>query len=318
MRHLRADLAGLARDGFTYVVHTFSENDLRFFAGTMREAVAATHEVGLRAVLDPWGVGDVFGGEADTAWVSQFPELRQVRDDGRPLPIACPNHPRFRELMGAWVEAAAATGADALFWDEPHLYIPKWAGDDEARWACRCDACQALFRERHGAPMPAARTAEVEAFRRETVAGFVRYLCAEGRRRGLENQLCLLPDEFAPGAGMGWDEASALADLDVFGTDPYWALVGREPEDFVGGYARRAAELCARAGKRAQIWIQGFKLAAGREEEIARAVRAAAEAGVRDLAFWGYEACHAASSIRCGDAPRAWDVLRRAFRELRG
>src|SRR5919109_521194 len=124
LRHVEADLEDMAAHGCTYVVHTFSEEDLRCYAGTMRSIVAATHAAGLRAWLNPWGVGGVFGGEALSLYAARFPKRQQVLSTGETVPVACPNWPEFRAAVRGWIDAALATGADVLFWDEPRFATP--------------------------------------------------------------------------------------------------------------------------------------------------------------------------------------------------
>ena len=38
-RHVASDMDDLVRDGFSYVCHTFSENDLLFYRSTMKDIV---------------------------------------------------------------------------------------------------------------------------------------------------------------------------------------------------------------------------------------------------------------------------------------
>ena len=52
-RHVRRDLADIAARGFAAVLHTFSENDLAYYRGTMADIVAASHELGLEVQMCP-------------------------------------------------------------------------------------------------------------------------------------------------------------------------------------------------------------------------------------------------------------------------
>src|SRR5439155_19290604 len=81
LRHVRRDLQDIAARGYTAVLHTFSENDLAYYRGTMAEIVAASHELGLEVQMCPWGLGRTFGGEAESRWVTFHPEACQVLDD---------------------------------------------------------------------------------------------------------------------------------------------------------------------------------------------------------------------------------------------
>ena len=73
-RHAARDMQALRRQGFARVIHTFSENDLAYYAETMGELAAASHDAGLEVLLDPWGVGRIFGGEAYSNWIAEQPD----------------------------------------------------------------------------------------------------------------------------------------------------------------------------------------------------------------------------------------------------
>ena len=145
LRHVRRDLQDIAARGYTAVLHTFSENDLAYYRGTMAAIVASSHEVGLEVQMCPWGVGRTFGGEAESRWVTFHPEACQVLDDGRRVPTGCLNNPAYRSFCKEWADAALEAGADYVFWDEPHWTVPSHVGiDDPERWACCCDVCREL------------------------------------------------------------------------------------------------------------------------------------------------------------------------------
>jgi hypothetical protein len=105
-RHARRDLEDIAARGYTAVLHTFSENDLAYYRGTMAEIVAASHTLGLEVQMCPWGVGRTFGGEAESRWVTFHPEACQVLDDGRRVATGCLNNPAYRAFCKEWADAA--------------------------------------------------------------------------------------------------------------------------------------------------------------------------------------------------------------------
>ena len=109
LRHVRADLKSLRSAGFTYVVHTVSENDLRYYPGTMREIFAATRDLGMEAHADPWGVAGLFGGEAFSAFAAERPDLCQVDAHGGHHPALCPNRPEVHAFLG-WETTASTIG----------------------------------------------------------------------------------------------------------------------------------------------------------------------------------------------------------------
>ncbi|MGQ9572017.1 MAG: hypothetical protein ACUVV3_02350 [Dehalococcoidia bacterium] len=346
IRHVQADLADMVAHHCTYVVHCFTETDLAYYTGTMREIVQATHQASLEAWVDPWGVAGIFSGETFSRFPLDHPEAWQILSDGRRVPVACPNHPATRQFLRQWVEAAAGTGADVLFWDEPHFYFGLLAGDLSGAWACCCDVCRSAFRDRFGHALPTGFTDDVRAFREVSLLDLLSDLCRLGHEKGLANALCLIPTghgrmgfpeveerflRVVSSVGQGeaalaallhigiddWEAAAGIADLDIFGCDPYWYLFGTEPERFMRAYGQRAADAAQRYGRGLQLWVQAFSVPAGREEELRDGLRVAAEVGATHVAAWSYEGTASMSQIRCARPEMVWRILGEAFGELR-
>ncbi len=343
LRHVRADLADMAEHGCTYVVHCLTETDLAYYRQTMADIVHLTHEAGLEAWVDPWGVAGVFGGESFTRFPLEHPETWQVLSDGRRVPAACPNHPATRRFLRQWVEAAAVTGAGVLFWDEPHFYAPFCFGDLSSAWACHCDVCQGAFRRQFGERLPPRFDEQARAFREASLLGLLAELCHLGHDKGMRNALCLMPTShrrmgfveieerlaaLAPDGGAAaalldagiddWHAAAAIADLDIFGCDPYWYLFGADPERFMRAYGRRAADAARAHGRDLQLWVQAFSVPEGREGELGLGLAVATEMSPTHVAAWSYEGTASMSQLRCARPEVVWRVLGEAFRDLRG
>ena len=301
VRHVAADMATLAERGFTGVLHTFTENDLAYYSETLREIVACSHEAGLEVQIGPWGVCQMFGGEAESRFTAWHPEVGQVLDDGRGTPSGCPNHPRVREFVHGWIDAAIDTGADRIFCDEPHWVHPEHFGLDPQLWGCRCEHC----RERFGRELPSELTPEVLAFREDCMVDFIGDFVAHGARQGAEVTVCLLPLTGGTHGISDWSRVANLPGLHTFGTDPYWKAFGEPAEAYVGEYAQRLVELTPNP----QLWIQGFRLEPDDVEDIHAAVRVAREAGIEDLWTWGFEACGHMSALRGSDSTLIWEAL---------
>jgi N-acetylmuramic acid 6-phosphate etherase len=270
----------LAALGYTAVLHTFSENDLRHYRGTMAEIVEVSHRAGLEVQASPWGLGGTFGGEAESRFVLDHPEACQVAADGTRLPAACLNQLSYRDFCRGWADAALETGVDYVFWDEPHWQTT----------TCHCNVC---------------RGAET------TLTGFLEEVVAHVSARGGRNTVCLLP---VPG---DWDAVASLEGLDVLATDPYWNCFDREAEPFVREYSERVAATAAAHGVGAQLWVPSFRLSADDIPDLETAVAVARDAGIDDLWTWGFEGCAHMSGLATSDAPAVWRVVTDALTAAR-
>jgi N-acetylmuramic acid 6-phosphate etherase len=314
LRHVRRDLEDIAARGYTDVLHTFSENDLAYYRGTMAEIVAASHDLGLAVQMAPWGLGRTFGGEAESRFVTMHPEACQVLDDGRRVATGCLNNEDYRAFCRAWADAAIEAGADRVFWDEPHWTVPEHVGvDDDARWACRCDVCRRLYEERGGEAMPSQLTPEVMAFREASLVDFLRDMLAYVASRGGRSTICLLPLVEGSHGVSDWDAVAALPGLDTLATDPYWKNFGEEPGDFVGRFARLVSHTAAQHGVGAQLWVPSFGLTREDVLDLEAAIASARAAGIDDLWTWGYEACGHMTHLATPDSPLVWETVTRAL-----
>ncbi|MBI3333090.1 MAG: hypothetical protein HYZ93_03245 [Candidatus Omnitrophica bacterium] len=313
---VREDLEAIREAGCTYVVHTFSEEDLEFYQPAMIEIVEITHALGMEVWLDPWGVGQAFGGETYSSLVAKDMALRQVNSLGASLPIACPNQPAFRDYLLKWIQAAQRLKADCLFWDEPHFMIyPEPEGDSYPKlWACRCPACQERFRQKAGSPLPERMTPEARAFKEDSLVECIRFLCDATKAAGLKASVCLLPVEHSSTVN-DWAKVAAIESLEILGTDPYWRPHQSDVAPFVGRFARRIHELAARFGKEPQLWILNFRIPKGEEARIREAIEAGYKEGIRNFAAWSYYGA-AYTSLRAEDPAAVWNTLVGAYKEM--
>lgn len=318
LRHVRSDMEQLVREGFTYVVHTYSENDMLFYHRTMKDILAITRDCGLESYVDPWGVGKVFGGEAFSNFVACNLDDLQILSDDKPAGQACPMNPNFRKFMVEWIEKALELNPDYIFWDEPHFSISTWIGGRKDQWGCRCKHCNELFRAKYGHDIPKQRTPEVHAHLEWAMRDFLAYVVGETKKRGGKNCICLLPhDTGEEGAVANWEAFARIPGLDILSTDPYFEFA-KKGIDHVEKYARIVKQVTEAQGIESEVWIQGFKVAAGREQLQADAVEVAAKVGVPRIAVWGFEACDHMGWIRPDDPQKLWKVLTAKFRAVRG
>jgi hypothetical protein len=346
--HVREDLREMTDFGCTYVVHCYTETDLAHYREAMAEIAKATKDAGLDVWFDPWGLTGIFSGETFTRFPLVHPETWQVLSDGRRVGAACPNHPATRAFLREWVDACAAAGGEVLMWDEPHLYSPVWQRDFTPVWGCYCDVCSARFRDQHGADIPREFTPEVKAFREASLLDLLTEMCRYGHEKGLRNALCLFPTDLdahgfgrpgerlravveqqTPNAtasdiegmmhiGVGdFDRTAAIPDLDIFATDPYWYALGVEAEPFMRTYSEEAAVAAKKHNRELQLWLQAFRVPAGREEELRMGARVAEDVGATHLAAWSFQAT-ASMNIACADSAKVWAIVGEEFRRIRG
>ncbi len=314
LRHARRDLQDIAARGYTAVLHTFSENDLAYYRGTMADIVTASHEVGLEVQMCPWGLGRTFGGEAESRWVTLHPDACQVLDDGRRVATGCLNNPAYRAFCKEWADAALEAGTDYVFWDEPHWTVPEHVGAEPERWACCCDVCT----ERSGLNLQGLTldVPEVQRFREGSLVDFLAEMTAHVAARGGKNTVCLLPlTEGAHGIG-DWDAVASLPGVDVLATDPYWKNFDETAESFVGRFAELLATTATRNGVDAQLWLPSFGLTREDVPDLEAAVAATRAAGIEDVWTWGYEACGHMTHLATPDAPLVWEAITTALTEV--
>lgn len=308
-RHVAADMRDLADKGFTGVLHTFSENDWRHYPRTMADIVATSQAAGLEVQVNPWGLGLVFGGEADSWFAAAHPECGQVLDDGRRVGAACPNQPAFRRYVRRWIDAAVGLGADRVFLDEPSWVSPARVDAPADRWACVCEACRAVFRDHHGGPLPRERTDEVVRFREACLVDLVTELVAYTAAAGGRPTVCLLPPIGHDRSLTAWGPVAESEGLDTLATDPYWGVFDQPAASFVGSYAAHVRRLAVANGVRGQLWIKGFGLGPEDADDVHAAVAAARAAGVDDLWVWAYEAAGHMDSLGTREPARVWQTL---------
>ncbi len=316
LRHVREDLQDMLAHHCNFIVHTFSEADLSFYTRTMKEIVQLSKDLGLEVYIDPWGVGGIFGGEALSAFIGKSLDARQLNAAGESVPAACMNNPKFRSFMKIWIETAADIGSDVTFWDEPHFYTDDWYGSGiTSSWACRCSECQKLYEQKNGRAMPQKLNEDVIAFREQTVVDFLTFACDYAKECGLRNALCVLPHEDTTFGTAGWDAFAAIRSLDIFGTDPYWAVSGLPLESYVRNKTRAAKDLCAKYGKELQMWVQAFLIQEGREDEVMQAAEIIYEEGTRNIAAWSYLG-GGWMMVRSDNGEKVWENLGRVFGKL--
>lgn len=316
LKHVKEDFKELQKIGFNTLTLTLSEHDYQFYRQTLGEIIELAKENKFEIYLDPWGVGKVFGGEPYSWFVAKYHSECQVLEDGTVVPHACPNSPAFREYMNEWITFACSTSTDYILWDEPHLYIPGWAGDTKGRWACHCIYCRKKFKTKYGKALPKILDEKIELWRESILIDFLSYLTTLTHQKGKKNNLILLPSLKEKQGQISWENIHTIPHVSIFGTDPYWQWDKQELKPYVSKFSNKVLKICKKNNWEGQIWIQGFKIPTGHEKEITQAFSVALESGIRNISIWAYDCCKQISWVRCDNSDLAWKMTCDTVRKL--
>lgn len=302
LEHVETDMRLLKTIGFNFVVHTYSENDFEFYEKTMHDIVKITKDQGLEVWLDPWGVGGFFGGEAYTSWVLKHPTMCQIDSIFEKVPAACPNNERFGKMIKTWIKSAAQSGADFVFWDEPHFFQHF---SKAGLWCCRCPSCVKKFEAMYKKKFPLKKTANIDFFKMESIVDFLSFATREAEKEGLRNAVCILPE-----ADEGFlTKIATLPSLEVLATDPYGILFGKPLGEYITNETRKVKRAAERFGKKVQIWMQAFRVPHEKNADVIDAMDKTKKLDVDSIAIWGYKACKYISSIASESPDELWGLI---------
>ncbi len=294
IRHFKRDLKSIKESGFDYIIHTFSERDLEFFRDSVQEMVGLTQEYGLLAYADPWGVLRLFGGEAYSKWIYEYPDIRQIKFNGHEAYGACPNNPKTIELIEKWIETVASMGFDGIFWDEPHL-------DDVS---CFCSVCQDLFLDKYDLMMNKAPFMLLKEFGNKSKFYFIEHVVSYARKLGLKNTLCLLPTE-----DNNWDDYAGIRYLDVLSIDPYPVVLGPKYITFMEKEMPNIVATAHRNKKEMEIWMQAFSLSKEQEGYVEDFFERMKLLKPDRIGVWSFNATSSMSYIRPERPGRVWKKI---------
>ena len=299
--HLRLDLADIRGIGCDELLITLAENDFHITQGKVQFAPAIAHDLGLRILANFWGLACAFGGGRVSRLLTDNPDVWQVLRDGSRKGEGCMNHPALLQRAREMVDTCVAAGYDGFFWDEPTVQH------------CYCRHCCEEYLKAYGGDLLQAAPEQVHAFRQHSIVRYVQGMSeyVKAQRADLETATCVMPiDQEA------WEPTARIAALDTFGTDPYWECFGKPPS-WVTESTRETLAICRRYGKRSLMWLQGWRMPRGREDEIEKAGRLIAAEQPDALYTWAYRASEGTNETS-QDPRRAWEVIVRTYRALKG
>lgn len=300
-----------------YVVHTVSESDMTFHKSVLSRLLGESRKRNLQVWVDPWGLGGVFGGEAFSRFLIDHRDSWQVMSDGQIRPMACFNRPEWKSYVREWILTVRDMGAQVIFWDEPHMAFDL-SSEFEGFYSCTCVVCRDLFKKNYGEEMPTKMNELTREFRRNMIRSFLSEMMEYAKSKELINALCLYALKGYKEYDQIWEEAAALKDLDIFGSDPYWRWRGKhDPSAHVAEYAKKVVNSARQHGKQSQIWLQAMRLPVGHEIEIDAACEAAIQQGVTHVAAWSFDGGELLDTVLAEDPKKVWEQVERTFKRFR-
>lgn len=310
------DFEEMIEHGCNAVLFGISEFDWWFWRKNVKKLIKVAKDHGLNAYVDLWGWGKTLSGEPPSIFLQQDINHRQVAVSGKLYDAICINYQEFRDLLKRSIrEIAGECELDGFFWDEPHY--ANWFSTD---WACRCQICQALYKQEYGEEMPTSLDPKVVEFRERKAVEFLAELSRTVKEADpkIDVTVCLLPIQ-SPLIGItDWEKVATIREIDVFATDPYWFFAQLDRDkglEFFRSTSQKAVQIARKYGKRVQVWVQAFLVPEGRENEIEGAVDIAEKLGVDSFFAWTYRGGRG-SILECDEHVKVWDVLGKAYKKV--
>jgi hypothetical protein len=183
------------------------------------------------------------------------------------------------------------------------------------KFTCCCNVCKKLFKDIYGFEMPSTFTDEVAEFRVNSIVDYFKHVTEYSASKGMTNTVCVMLGEQLGIHLKNIDKICSLPSLHNIGSDPYWYGSTTNSYDFVYKGTKKNLDICKQFNKDHNIWIQGFGVPAGREEEIIYATDAAYDAGARTILFWSFRGAES-NTYRSVNPELVWKTAGDAMRRI--
>ena len=329
LSHAIEDMKEMVRADMDVVVHMLSHNDWERHSQVMGDIFKASEDLGLEVWVDNWGIGGSPGDKCH--FLAYHPEAHSYYGDGKMHPFQiCLNSPAYRQFCKDWIEVVKSIGGKKVFWDEPWIPAPVVEGSEDHYSGCTCPTCRKLFEERYNKPMPIIMDEDVAAFRNDTLVEYHEFVASYAKSVGIESSICLMPHQLSGGINrnttrqqkmmeISVDRLCSIKSVDDIGTDPYWTgddnCIGN-PYEKVYTNTKVCVDIANKFGKKHNIWVQGFGIPRGREEEIITATEAIYDAGARTILAWGFHA-RESNNYRSSNPEKSWLMTVEGFKRIK-
>jgi hypothetical protein len=250
--------------GFDTIVLCIPDDILRWNLENIKEIVRIAVSRKVNVWADPWGVSQIFDGEALTSYTH----------------LSCLDNYSLKKHVHVWLDKVLEIeGIEAIFWDNPKT---------------KCRKC------------------EID----KNIVGFIRELSSKAKSSFLKNYICMSALETSDEL---FEQIASIESIDGIGTDPYCLgkRVNFNMRDYVLEHATKIKRLAEKHNKESHIWIQGFNIYEGDEGLPLEAMKGALAIDLDGIAFWGFRACEAISSIRPKNYKKVWELYINVNRKLK-
>ncbi|MFW9908566.1 MAG: hypothetical protein ACFFEF_08315 [Candidatus Thorarchaeota archaeon] len=314
-KHARSDFENMLENNCNSVLIAASEDDFAYWYPNLIEIIEVAKDVGLKAWVNFWAFGGVFGGEPPSVFLHHNHGHRQITAASQEsVPAACINHPEFREYFhGKMSELLGDVSIDGVFLDEPHYYFLF----DEAEFTCTCSTCKTAYEKLNGHEMPLQYDDSIRNFRETSMHQFLVESCKKVKEsaRSTEVCVCIIPTESVGLGTPDWGKIASIQEVDMFSTDPYYHVFGKTKEWAIET-ARRTVDTAKKHNKKSQLWLQMFRLPKGEEMNVASLVQEYVSLGVDSLFGWCYLA-NKGTTIASDSPEHLWKLVTDEYRKVR-
>lgn len=313
--HYIADLEEILTHHCNFVIFPVTEEDFELQYQAIAEIFDLSKKTGLTVFAHPSGIGHVFDGSGVSKLVFENRDSWQVLSNFQAVPAACMNSLEFNAWLRNWIDQVVALGADGIVWDNPHYYIHK-SQQRLLQWGCWCRYCKQVYLQKFNHRLPKGIGEEINLLNEYTIIAFLTELCGYAKARKLINIVCLSPQNANNLSLSSWHQVGEIQTLDFLAVKAYWYYSQYQADSLVKGLAKKVRDICEKYEKKSQIWIQNFKLLAGEEKQVEKAIDICMKEQIDSVVAWSYYGSRAISAWRCQNPKVVWDVLGEMFQRF--
>lgn len=300
--HIEVDMKNIRDIGCNEVLYAITENNLNAVNGSLRYGANIAQNYGLKPHAMICGYANTFGGYRISKVMLNNLDMWVEDENGNKRANACYNNPKTAGYFLEYSEKLIEYGYKAIFIDEP------------TKQECWCKYCREKYHNTYNADLDHKKNiVEVFDFKRNNAKQYIQAIC-DGIKRNhadIGTIVCVMPFDKEY-----WSEIVTIKTLDDFGTDPYWLVTNIGFERAVKD-SQDVKKLCQDNHKLSNIWLNGWKIKAGDEEEVYTGGLKLAEAGCDSFYTWTYMAA-LGTEEECDDPYKTWSYVSKLYRELSG